>query len=355
MTHGVMASKFFYSEFFDGNPATLNAWATEPPMSGRSLVADFPVKFAVQEACNGFHARPLDGAGYASWRPDLACTFLDNPDTDTSPGQQVISNKLLGYAFLLTIEGYPFVYGKDYFPNTVWPGAYGLSPWLDNLIWIHEHLANGRTITRFLDDKVIVLNRIGSPGLLTALNFDTLNARPITCDTSFGPQVLLHDYTGRHADIRTDDQGRASFTTPSNAFARGQSYLCFSRAGLDAPNAVVTHETTQTIFGSADLDVAPAGNSEAVFGRITAQKGTAIEIAFRPDRRGWQTDSGVRVVVTDPANRPVLNRLCTDSSTVIKAQAEADGEYLIKLSGRQLPTAGSGFELDVTYTAPQQI
>jgi hypothetical protein len=47
--------------------------------------------------------------------------------------------------------------------------------------------------------------------------------------------------------------------------------------------------------------------------------------------------------------------LCTDSSTVIKAQAEADGEYLIKLSGRQLPAAGSGFELDVTYTAPQQI
>jgi hypothetical protein len=89
--------------------------------------------------------------------------------------------------------------------------------------------------------------------------------------------------------------------------------------------------------------------------RITAQKGTAIKIAFRPDRHGLQTASGVRVVVTDPANRPVLDRLCTDSSTVIKAQAEADGEYLIKLSGRQLPAAGSGFELDVTYTAPQQI
>jgi len=355
MTHGVMASKFFYSEFFDGNPTTLNAWATEPPVSGRSLVADFPIKFALQEACNGFHARPFDGAGYASWRPDLACTFVDNPDTDTSPGQQVISNKLLGYAFLLTVEGYPFVYGKDYFPASVWPGAHGLSHWLDNLIWIHEHLASGQTITRFLDDKVIVLNRTGSPGLLTALNFDTLNARPITCDTSFGPQALLHDYTGRHVDIRTDDQGRASFTIPSNAFARGQSYLCFSRAGLDAPNGVVAHETTQTIFGSADLDVAPAGNTEIVFGRITAQRGTAIKIAFRPDRHGWQTASGVRVVVTDPANRPVLDRLCTDSSTVIKAQAEADGEYLIKLSGRQLPAAGSGFELDVTYTAPQQI
>jgi hypothetical protein len=63
----------------------------------------------------------------------------------------------------------------------------------------------------------------------------------------------------------------------------------------------------------------------------------------------------MRVVVTDTANHPVLNRLCTGSSTVIKAQAEADGEYLIKLSGRQLLAAGSDFELDVTYTAPQQI
>lgn len=105
-----------YSEFFDGNPTTLNAWATEPPVSGRSLVADFPIKFALQEACNGFHARPFDGAGYASWRPDLACTFVDNPDTDTSPGQQVISNKLLGYAFLLTVEKYPSSTAKIIFP-----------------------------------------------------------------------------------------------------------------------------------------------------------------------------------------------------------------------------------------------
>lgn len=68
---------------------------------------------------HGGNARVLDGAGYTSWRPDLTCTFVNNPDTDTSPGQQVISNKLLAYAFLLSIEGYPFVYGKDYFPPSV--------------------------------------------------------------------------------------------------------------------------------------------------------------------------------------------------------------------------------------------
>ena len=78
----------------------------------------------------------------ATWNPFLACTFVDNPDTDTSFGEQVISSKLLAYAYMLTAEGYPFIYGKDYFSGDVWPGAYGLKPWIDNLIWIHETLAS---------------------------------------------------------------------------------------------------------------------------------------------------------------------------------------------------------------------
>jgi alpha-amylase len=355
MTSGVMASKFFYSEYFDGDPATLNWWATAAPMAGRSLVEDFTMHWALQAACNGYSAHPLEGAGYASWRPDLACTFVDNPDTDTSPGQQVVSNKLLAYAFLLTVEGYPFVYAKDYFPASIWPGAYGLQPWIDNLVWVHEHLANGGTITRHLDDKVIVLNRTGSPGVLTALNFDTLTARTITCATSFGPNAVLHDYTGKHQDIRTNDRGDATFTIPSNAFSRGQSYLCFSRAGLDAPNRVVGRATTQWIFGSADLDVAPAANTTATVGRITAAHDSEITVTFRPDRHGWTTGSSVRLTLTDPGNHPILDRLCTSDNTAAQARITVNGEHLIKLTGLQLPENGSSFRIEVTYTAPQTI
>jgi alpha-amylase len=103
-------------------------------MSSRSLVADFALHWALQAACDGGNVRGLNGSGYASRNPFLSCTFVDNPDTDTSPGQQVIANRLLAYAFILTTEGYPFIYGKDYFGNEVWPGVYGLKPWLDNLI-----------------------------------------------------------------------------------------------------------------------------------------------------------------------------------------------------------------------------
>ena len=355
MTTGVMASKFFVSEYFDGNPATLNWWATTPPMSGRSLVEDFTMHWALQAACDGGTARPLEGAGYASWRPDLACTFVDNPDTDLSPGEAVTGNKLLAYAFLLTVEGYPLVFGKDYFPASVWAGAYGLHRWIDNLVWIHEHLANGNTVTQYLDDKVIVLNRTGSPGLLTALNFDTWNARTITCSTSFGPNIQLHDYTGKHGDVRTDAEGRATFTIPSNAFNRGQSYLCFSRAGLDAPNQVVGRTTTQTIFGAVDLDVMPAENTRAVVGRITMESDTPLLLTLRVDRHGWTSDSAVRVEVTDPAHHTVINHNCTGDTTAMHGHAGATGEYLIALTGHQLPAPGSPFELEITYTAPQTV
>ena len=355
MTQGTMASKFFYAEYFDGNPATLNWWANSAPMSGRSLVEDFTIYWALQSACDGGNVRGLNGAGYTSWRPDLTCTFVENPDTDTSPGQQIISNKLLAYAFILSIEGYPFVYGKDYFASSVWPGAYGLQPWIDNLVWIHEHLANGGTVTQYLDDKVIVLNRTGSPGLLTALNFDTLNARMITCSTSFGPGTQLHDYTGRHDDIRTDAEGRATFTIPSNAFSRGQSYLCFSHSGLNVPNPIVARSTTQTIFGALDLDVGPVRNAQTLVGRITAEQGVPITVKVRPDRTNWRTNSALHIVLTDTADRAVIDFICLNDEGVAQGRTLEAGEYSLTLSGSNLPEGGSPFEIDVTYTAPQSI
>jgi len=203
MTHGVMADKFFYAEFFDGNPAVLNGWATRAPMSGRSLVEDFALHWALQSACDGGNARALDGAGYAGWRPDLACTFVDNPDTDTSPGQQIISNKLLAYAFLMTIEGYPFVYGKDYFPESVWPGAYGLQPWIDNLIWIHEHLANGGTVTRHHanDIRSRGSRRNAGPQSVRGSRTDYRGARLGNCGQASSRPVRLADGL-RHSSDR---------------------------------------------------------------------------------------------------------------------------------------------------------
>jgi alpha-amylase len=210
-------------------------------------------------------------------------------------------------------------------------------------------------VTRHLDDQVIVLNRTGSPGLLTALNFDTWNARPITCQTSFGPNVQLHDYTGTHHDIWTDAQGNASFTIPSNAHSRGQSYLCFSRSGLDAPNRVTARSTTQTIFGAPDLDVLPAESTQRLAGAITAELDTDVTIAVRPNRRNWAADSALHVVVSDPKRHVVLEQICTSATTTGRGRTRISGEHAIHVTGQGLPEAGSAFEIEVSYTAPQAV
>ena len=256
MTSRAMATRFCVSEYFDGNPDTLSWWA-QGQMGGRSAVYDFTLHWALQDICDrGADMRQLDRAGYIARAPFGAVTFVDNPDTDLSPGEQIVRSKLLAYAFILTSEGYPAVYHKDYAEER---GCYGLKRWIDNLVWIHEHLANGPTVTRFTDQRVIVLERQGWPGLLTAIGNDPWDHRGVTCETGFPAGTQLHDYTGRHGDIWTDAQGRASFVVPSNAFGNGQSYLCFSRTGQDGGPNLHGHGTVQRFYGAADLDIAPAG------------------------------------------------------------------------------------------------
>ena len=152
-------------------------------MLGHSAVVDFTLHFRIQAACNGFDATQFDNgsAGYWQQRPDLAVGFVDNPDTDHTPGQAVIFNKGIAYAYLLTLPmKLALVYGKDYFPSSVWNGAYGLKPMIDNLCWISRMFAFGNYQVRWVDRDVHVATRDGnggsvglSVGILTAIENST--------------------------------------------------------------------------------------------------------------------------------------------------------------------------------------
>jgi len=360
MGTATMAEKFGYAEYFDGNAQTLNWWVTSPPMNSRSLVTDYTLHWALQNACANGNAQALEGAGYAAINPYMACTFVDNPDTDTSPGEGILTAKLLAYAFMLTTEGYPFVYAKDYFPNTVWPGAYGLKPWIDNLIWIHEMLASGSTLTRYLDGTVIVLNRLGGPGLLTALNFDTYNTRTITCMTAFGSNVQLHDYTGRHPDIWTDGSGNATFTIPPNAYQNGQSYLCFSVAGQGQGFAAAPRSTTQVFYGAFDLDTPPAQNAPVAVGQIWSAQGGSINAMVTPDLTGVALQAGAEITLSlaDPTGTVVGTLLWTPQNPPANGMlliAALEGWYSLSIAGAALPAAGVPYQVSVTYTGTQTV
>ncbi len=354
MTARSMAGRFCVSEYFDGDPGALTWWAHQSGMGGRSAVFDFPLHFALQAMCDdgGFDMTGMNGAGYAARDPLNAVTFVDNPDTDLSPGQQIISNKLLAYAFILTAEGYPFVYHKDYAEA---PGCYGLKRWIDNLVWIHEHLAAGPTTTRWNDPKTLVLERLGGPGLLTAISTDVWNSRTVTCQTAFGPRAQLHDYTGRHADIWTDGDGRATFSIPSNAFGGGQSYLCFSRPGHDGPNPLHERHTVQTFFGAADLDVPPLpSDGTARAGRVWCAAHRPLQARLRLVHRQDQPGGRVSIQVAGPDGAPLGHAAPGDGSSAADLVTATEGWHELRVTGAGLPAA-SPYELEVTYTAPQAL
>ncbi len=161
------------------------------------------------------------------------------------------------------------------------------------------------------------------------MNFDTFNARRITCATSFGANAHLHDYTGRHGDIWTDGSGNATFTIPANAFRGGQSYLCFSRAGSDKPIVQHSRQTTQQFFGSTDLDIPPAGpGAFQAIARIYVEEKTAVTFATRSKIEAALLKEATPV----PGNKP-----------------EKTGWYEIGVTTGAAPP--SAFDLSVTYTA----
>jgi alpha-amylase len=352
-----MRGGFAVAEYFDGNPGALNWWVWQSGMGGRSTVFDFALKFVLQDMCNGssaFDMTRLDHAGFAGFSPLQAVTFVENPDTDFEDAR-IIWNKILGYAYILTSEGYPCVYYKDYATD---PGCYGLKPLIDNLVWIHENLAFGPTVQRWKDYRCFVYERLGYPNLLVGLNSDRYDGwRTVTVQTAFGPYVQLHDYTGRAGDVWTDWQGAVTIGIPPND--DGHGYVCYSRNGYGQAFSTTTRTTTQEFDGAADLDLAPATNGGSnTVGRVWCGSGTRIDATLTVDMSGCGPGASVVLEIADAGGNVLATAQQSSSSGRATASASGLGAtrwVTLRLRGEGLPTAGAPFNLRVTYTGSQTI
>jgi galactose oxidase len=349
-----MQGKFAFGEYFDGNTTLVNGWLFNPHgMRGRASAFDFPLRFILQAMCNNpgrFNMADLDHAGVAGTAPLNAVTFVENHDTDlTSP---VIFNKLLGYAYILTSEGYPCIYYRDYSTDQ---NCFGLKPSVDNLIWIHEKLAGGSTQQRWKDFNLFAYERLGQPGLLVALNNDPNNARTITVATSFGPNVALHDYTGHAQDTVTNAQGSVTIIVPRNA--DGHGYVCYSRTGINGAFAVQTHATTQDFEGAADLDISPAQSGQLItVGNVWCEQGTPIAAGLSVPGLSGATEVEVDIVGPDDitlASKAFASRLPLPP---INATTAKRGFHSLRLKTTNSPAALSlDYKLSVTYTGVTQL
>ena len=237
-----MRGKFAVGEFFD-NADRVENWISNG-MRGRASGFDYDLHFVLHDMCEGrgfFDMSRLDHAGLAGRDPLRAVTFVDNMDTDTNANNKIIHNKAMAYAYILTTEGYPSVFYKDYSKDK---GCFGLKPVIDNLVWIHEKLAAGDTVQRWKDQDVFAFERRGGPHLLVAMNHNETSERTISVDTGFGSHVNLHDFSGHKPDVQTDNSGRVTITAPKNDTGAGVRLLFSGRAYRNVPKADAEREPT---------------------------------------------------------------------------------------------------------------
>src|SRR5262245_40357401 len=296
LNHGAMAGKFAVGEFFDGNIGFIQSWANA--MQHRSSAFDFPLRFMLQAMCNNpgsFDMSALDHAGLSGGDPLGAVTFVENHHPDLhSP---IVQNKLLAYAYILTAEGYPCVFYRDYSADR---HCFGLKSAIDRLIWIHEHLAAGPTLQRWKDLGVFAFERLGGGHLLVALNKDPNTSRTITVQTGIPPHADLQDFAGHGQAVRTDARSAVPLTVPRNA--NGLGYVCYARPAHVGPFDVKRLSVTQDYEGAGDLDIKPAVENERVtVCRVFTDAHQTVEGHLFFDTSGWTSDTIIHLGLQDPA------------------------------------------------------
>jgi len=349
-----MAGKFAVGEYYEGNQTLVNGWIFNPKgMQGRASAFDFPLKYILNAMCNHsgrFNMADLDHVGLAGISPQKAVTFVENHDTDLFPNDRIVYNKILAYAYILTSEGYPCVYYRDYSSDF---NCYGLKPEIDNLIWIHEKIAEGPTQQRWKDFDVFAYERLGGAHLMVGLNNDPHGSHRITVASGFGPHVSLHDYTGHAPDVFTDGNGWVTLTIPPNN--NGNGFVCYSRDGLGGGFAVMPLPVQQDFEGAPDLDILPALNGKTVtVGRIWSGANRPITSRFFPDMAKWTPTTLIRLILLAPdgTNHASLDFTSTiPRGTVLQATSSSPGFYTFQVSTSNAPfqNLNPTFRLSVTY------
>ncbi len=349
-----MRGKFAVGEFYDGNLDKVTHWVSDS-MKGRASAFDFPLRGLLKQMCdqNGaFDMRRLDHAGLAGRDAPHAVTFVENHDTDHEQGNQIIRGKMLAYAYILTSEGLPTVFYRDYSMDA---GCYRLKPLLDKLIAVHETFASGVTQQRWKDEDVFAYERMGGSHLLTALNDNPNAPRKITVDTGFAPNQLLHDYADHAPDVRADARGKVTLTVPANQ--DGSGYVCYAPAVRYRRSAPRSYSVTQDYEGAMDLDIPPADTAHAVtICRIWAAKGKPIRAALSFDTTGSASETRLSLQVQGPDN--ALPLVCSytpaTSGTAWNVVAASTGWHTFTVSASDTAPANPhpSYRLRVTYTAP---
>jgi alpha-amylase len=195
---------FSVGELWDSNVNLLESWAN----SANSSVFDFAAYYKMNDAFDGNNLNLLNDDMMWKRNSYKAVTFVTNHDTDE------ISSKMLAYAYILTHEGYPTIFYKDY---EVWLDKNKLN----NLIWIHNNKATGNTSILYTDNNEYVARRNGyggNPGLIVYIN-DSNSWLERWVPTNWN-NTQIKDFTGNSGWYpTTQSNGWVKIQCPPNSYS----------------------------------------------------------------------------------------------------------------------------------------
>lgn len=238
---GVGGYDYAVAELWSNN-SDIGNWLNQTQNVNGAKVSmfDFPLRYVLKDLCNNtsgtfdvnnLYAAGLVNAGISGF--DVS-TFLENHDFDRigfdgkidNGHDPVLTDKQLGYAYLIFSEGRPCVFFKDYFD-------YNYSGKIDTLIWIRQNfIGGGTTKGNALNPWFSVENSSSSSDLYVArrdggsgrpqvylvLNDNPTQWKGVWVNSNY-PNQTFRDYTGVAIDKIAAGDGRVELWAPPRGYA----------------------------------------------------------------------------------------------------------------------------------------
>ena len=229
MRNGSPFIPYGVAEYWDSATNTLN-WVNDANFSNSNPVDafDFPLRELLKSMCDqyGFSLKSLvNGDSILRAQPQSTVTFVENHDL-RDEGRPIANDKLMAYSYILTHEGYPCIFWKDYFNYNL---ALKDSPnGIDALVQAHEIHAAGSTNILHLEDNLYIMQRTGAGdqrGLIYVLNNsgDDWHGQWVSTkwtNASFRPVAWWgKNDISRPSDQSTGPDGRGQFFAPARGYA----------------------------------------------------------------------------------------------------------------------------------------
>lgn len=209
--------------------------------SEHAAAFDFPAFYTMVQVFNhGVEIEQLVDPEkvFAAKDPARAVTFVANHDTDKDAFvESVTNNTMLAYAFILTYQGYPCIFWKDYF-------NYGLSTLggqpgngIKPLVWVRGALGGGDPDIELLkaDSRDLLVygtlnGTDAAPGYVVAINNNSKKTRRTTVVTDNdylkGKALQCHawyayvdDHNTQPPPVKCDNAGRVTLSVPPRGYA----------------------------------------------------------------------------------------------------------------------------------------